>query len=97
VGKVSVSDFNDIQLPERKLETPDTTVRLFISLYKEAAPHLRDLDAIATALSLRYNYPIWKELTPDSHFWERLYCKKVLDAAWMVIKRNNTEKKSGEK
>lgn len=91
---VKASDFKDVELPRRREELPELTVRLFISVNKDAAAHCRDLDAVATALSLRYGYPIWSELTPDSVSWEKIYCKKVLDAAWRVVKQEKNHGKA---
>lgn len=39
------SDFKNVDLPRRKEELPEMTVKLFLSLKKEAPDFTRDIDA----------------------------------------------------
>ena len=83
--KLSASDINGAGLPARVNEIPELTVKLFLQEHNEPLSYKNDLEEAATALSLRYGYPIYKELTPSSP-WQRVYCKKVLVAGLRLIK-----------
>lgn len=83
--KLLASDINNAGLPARVNEIPESTVLLFLQQRNEPLTYKTDLEEAAMALSLRYGYPVCKELTPSSP-WQRVYCKKVLVTGLRLIK-----------
>ena len=70
--KLSASDINNAGLPARVNEMPESTVLLFLQQRNEPLTYKTDLEEAAMALSLRYGYPVYKELTPSSP-WQRVF------------------------
>jgi uncharacterized membrane protein YfhO len=92
--KLTPRDWKRINLPQRKDETPNATVMLYLSVNNEPLSYKGAMEMVATAISLRFGYPVWKEITQRNMNWGKVYCQKVLDVAMEVIKKREKEKDS---